>query len=928
MPSTASARSRMGWVAELYAYPACRYAMAAAILAMFGLGIVAIAWGDVGVGGFIWLLGLGGLAFLAAAFSTCRRFQVRVLKSQILAYAREHGPSSFAVDEIKATRQVPSSVRDRAIQEAYAHCYRKIIYRGGPTKAAKQQLSDFAKALGMSPSQQKRIEVDADRAALPRDTRLIRQTAAVLKASPSVLNAAQVVSRLRTDFGNEDVTAAKVRSLMRSSLGDRVLADGLDEGAMAFTKKASFRQLAHRTPEAARAVSSEDHAARPKSGDFAEFLRPSVPDEVRLATRSRTANDIRDEALRGAVGAEGHLAYASSLLAKYKWDPASQQKVTSLLAEIEDRKNDPRLFLGVVGEFSSGKSTFINALIRDDLLQTDVLQGTTAAATVLSYGREVDVEVFLLDGVLWHAFIDWVHPSREVSEKEAMRQFVRRFTAEENAARNVAAVNILYPAEAFRRGLVIVDTPGTNAENPRHVKVAGEALRRICDAAIVVIPADVPGSQTLMAFLKEHLADVLHRCVFVLNKTDVVRRPREEERLLSAVRAILERELGLEAAVVLPAAPQSVLDELNAQSPGGPDARLRVEQFKQMEGDLYRFLEDKKDVVLLERLSLCLSTLLKQLQDRLRNAASAYQMRREALERNRIQNLAVFVSHQKQNHVGNLDLRTGQASSAFPQSVRGYRDSVLVAIRRDVNNATSTNSLKAVVERGTMRYMSWAQEQLQQALGNARAAIWRAAEDEHAEFKAEFVSLYRSLATLEGRVSISKASLPSSESLPVQIGGHTQALAKHLQSTIEQGYAGLGVGAAIGTVIFPGIGTVVGGVLGAVLADVFGPSLDEMKQKVLADVSAAVRGSFHTFEEGAVKSLDGAAREASASLCGIIDRYFQIYESTVQDMTRQLEGEKARLRKTQRIIEGDLGQIESRLNQLERARKQLRKARL
>jgi len=923
----------MGWVAELYAYPACRYAIGAAIAAMFGLGIVVIVWGDVGVGAFLGLLGLGGLAFLAAAFSSCRRFQTRALKSQILAYAREHGPSSFTVDKIKATRQVPSGVRDRAIREAYAHCYRKIIYRGGPTKGARQQLSGFAKALGISPARQNRIEAHEDRAALPRDTQLMRHIAAVLRVSPTALNAAQVVHRLKADLGHKDVTAAKVRSLMQSPLRDRVLAGDLGDGATVFTKKASFRQLASPAPDALRAVPPEDRTSRTSSTGFAEFLRPPLPEEVRLATRPTNTNDVRAEALRGAVGADDHLDYASSLLGKYSWDAPSQQKVTSLLAEIADRKNDPRLFLGVVGEFSSGKSTFINALIRDDLLQTDVLQGTTAAATVLSYGREADVEVFLLDGVLWHAFMDWVRPSPEVSEKEAMRQFVRRFTAEESIARNVAAVNILHPAEAFRRGLVIVDTPGTNAENPRHVKVAGQALRRICDAAIVVIPADVPGSQTLMAFLKEHLADVLHRCVFILNKTDVVRRPHEEDRLLKTVTAILERELGIEAPVVLPAAPQLVLDGLGAEGSGEPNAdglggRLRVEQFKQMERDLYRFLEANKDVVLLERLSLCLSTLLKHLQDRLRNAASAYQRRREALERSRIQNLAVFVSQQKQKHLGNLGLRTGRATSAFPQSVGGYRDSVLAGIRRDVNNATSTNSLKSVVEKATMHYMSLAQQELQQALGDARAAIERAAEDEHAKFKAEFASLYRSLATLEGMVSISGTALPSSQSLPVQIGGHTQALAKGLQSTIEQGYAGVGVGAAIGTVIFPGIGTVVGGVLGAVLADMFGPSLEETKRKVLADVTAAVRESFNTSEEAAVRNLDGAAREAGSSLCRKIDRYFQIYENTVQDMTRQLAAEKVRLREAQEVIEGDLGQLESRLNHLERTRKQLREARL
>jgi len=918
----------MGLLAGLHAYPVCRYSFMAGIAVMLAIGLVCMVWVDFGTGVFLWLLGGAGLIVLAAAFNSHRRFQADLLASQILAYVRTHDPSSFRLNEVKAAHRVPDRVRELAVREAYARCYRTVIFRGGPTAAEKQQLSGFAKALGLSHDEQRDAEDSEDRAALTRDTRLLRNIAAVLKASPTALNADQVARHLKTDFDHQDVTAAKVRSLMEIPLRHRVFADELDDGVLMFTKRASFRELADRNPSSVREATVGSAPSKSSGTDFAEFLRPAIPEEVRQATRSTDADDIRTEALRGTVGAEDHLLYALCLLDKYDWDHQSRQKIASLIDEIEARKQDPRLFLGVVGEFSSGKSTFINALIRDDLLQTDVLQGTTAAATVLSYAGEPDVEVLFHDGILCHAFMDWVRPSPEVSEKEAMRQFVRRFTAEESVAQNVATVSVLHPAEAFRRGLVIVDTPGTNAENPRHVKVAGQALRRICDAAIVVIPADVPGSQTLMAFLKQHLADVLHRCVFILNKMDVVRRPREEERLLKTVTAVVRRELGLESPVVLPAAPQSVLDEIGTDEPAeeGTKGHVRVEQFKRTERDLYDFLEANKDVVLLERLSLCLSTLLTQLQIQLRDSASAYQRRREALDRNRIQDLAAFVSGQKHKHLGEFRLRTDEITGTFPQAVRDHRDSVLAAVRRDVGKATSTSALKSVVENDTVRYMSWAQEQLQQVLLATRLSVRRAAEDEHAKFKTEFASLYRSLATLDGTVSVSGVTLPSSLSLAAQIGGHTQTLAKNLRSTLEQGFASVGIGAAIGTAILPGIGTAVGGFIGAALAGIFGPSLDEQRQKVLTDVSAAIRDSFNTFEGAAVRNLDSTVKQVGASLSGIIERYFAVYESTVEELTRRVEAEKVRLEKTQAIIEGDLGELESRLVGLARIRKQMREA--
>jgi GTPase SAR1 family protein len=42
------------------------------------------------------------------------------------------------------------------------------------------------------------------------------------------------------------------------------------------------------------------------------------------------------------------------------------------MKRIRKRCADPNLYLAVIGEFSSGKSTFINALLRDDKIDREV----------------------------------------------------------------------------------------------------------------------------------------------------------------------------------------------------------------------------------------------------------------------------------------------------------------------------------------------------------------------------------------------------------------------------------------------------------------------------------------------------------------------------------------------------------------------------
>lgn len=56
------------------------------------------------------------------------------------------------------------------------------------------------------------------------------------------------------------------------------------------------------------------------------------------------------------------------------------------------RLTDGRLRLAVIGEFSSGKSTFINGLLRAPVLPVAVLP-TTATAVTIEYGPAFLVRV-------------------------------------------------------------------------------------------------------------------------------------------------------------------------------------------------------------------------------------------------------------------------------------------------------------------------------------------------------------------------------------------------------------------------------------------------------------------------------------------------------------------------------------------------------
>ena len=86
--------------------------------------------------------------------------------------------------------------------------------------------------------------------------------------------------------------------------------------------------------------------------------------------------------------------YICDIVSEYK--KGSENKYVEIEKDIHtllEKINDEDLYLGVVGSFSSGKSTFINSMIHKNLLPTDAVQGTTVAASILKKSNKNDLEI-------------------------------------------------------------------------------------------------------------------------------------------------------------------------------------------------------------------------------------------------------------------------------------------------------------------------------------------------------------------------------------------------------------------------------------------------------------------------------------------------------------------------------------------------------
>lgn len=255
-------------------------------------------------------------------------------------------------------------------------------------------------------------------------------------------------------------------------------------------------------------------AAHPEAGGDAEYADKLRRSALRAAWRGETgAVD-----LAGAIDAVARFADEQDLL-----------EVARGAASLRDELDRP-LLLAVLGEFNAGKSTLINAFIGAKVAPMGIVP-TTASLNVLRGGAERRVRVVGRDG------------TTHEGDYEALHELLREAAMEGSAG--VDRVEIVLPSETLER-IWILDTPGTNALDPDHEKLAKEAARR-ADAVLWIYDAAQAGKRTEDRILDTVRADG-RVVVPVLNKMD---RLTADE--LERVRDLLAEGLGEPTVVALSA---------------------------------------------------------------------------------------------------------------------------------------------------------------------------------------------------------------------------------------------------------------------------------------------------------------------------------------------------------------------------------------
>lgn len=275
------------------------------------------------------------------------------------------------------------------------------------------------------------------------------------------------------------------------------------------------------------------------------------------------------------------------------------------LTEDAARLADERFNLVIIGEFSRGKSTFVNALLGKNILPASK-EATTNIISKIVYGEQPKYVLFYKDGKkqeISKEEFDLIKAQTEDKPDKfsLLKGLVGRLKHEESHVDfgNIDHAEISYPLSFCENQVDVVDTPGTNDLNVGRIEITYRYLRQ-AEAAILVLSATQPLTRTEKEFLVEQVVGNNIKDIFiVINYKDQV--IGEEERVIQHVLDNLQDVQDFSQRIFIVSSKQALLyrrkqagEVLKSKALLNCPATLAETGIKELETALARFLSEEK----------------------------------------------------------------------------------------------------------------------------------------------------------------------------------------------------------------------------------------------------------------------------------------------------------------------------------------------
>lgn len=634
-----------------------------------------------------------------------------------------------------------------------------------------------------------------------------------------------------------------------------------------------------------------------------------------------------------------HILFVESMIRKYKSFETSEaaqkseqpsstkhswEDISNQIARIKAKKNDKLLNLSVIGEFSTGKSTFINALLGKELLASSAMQGTTVASTVIEYGSTYRLDVEYLNNM--------PPQSLPFTTFELLKTALQTYTTLPSIAKTLKSVHVFMPLEILHHDFRIIDTPGTNVTEAWHEGVTIRTLKESSDLSIILLSASKQLTSTFRTFVDTYLTDILPQCIFVVTKVDELR-TRECKRVLSYIKTTTESEFDLKDAVVLPFSSLQVLEA--AQDPNAikeiPDVSaddfskeaLLAHSLNNIQ-QIIQHTAKQRTLAITKKLASLIDQSYVLISDNMATMSDDYKNRMEMLNRSKTLDLTEFVNKKKQVRLQSFNRKMSNIMDKTKGSLEDEVEGSVENVVANLEECSNIDQLKDFITGSLSQKCTAEANYMIDQSKDYYAKQRKAFREELNTYKKEFSGAYESLKIVP--VNIPQSSLKYPDSIQIETANLTSAtdyIAEQLAKENSNFLGGAATGATIGTAIAPGLGTIVGVFFGLMVGAARSPDTNKVRIECKSKLRPQLKAYYENIAQNMMRAMEKYSENLEECMEDEMDAYISRYHEEVDRIIASEEAVRKQINRQSATLDLDKHRLLNHKQQLESVMKQL-----
>lgn len=573
------------------------------------------------------------------------------------------------------------------------------------------------------------------------------------------------------------------------------------------------------------------------------------------------------------VDISGHIEFVESLIKRYEWDNDTKKNLDSQLQLIHNKQNDKCLNLSVVGEFSTGKSSFINAFLGENLLVSSVIQGTTVVNTIIEYYTHPILYIFKRDGS---------YDIINAQSIEDLRQDLSKVTTNPLSARNIKLVRVGIPSELLAKGIRIIDTPGTNSTESWHEDITKEALKDLSDLSIILTDAIHQLPQTLIDFVDENLADIYAQCVFVVTYYDQIKKSERSDTL-----HYIERKLAQEFGIQYPKVFPYIAPAIISNRAGGiimPEQLEMVQISIHSQKQILELMRRNRHISQIKKMLALTQGAFDILQKNMESKKTQYAQEYRLLIKTKQTSLDSFIEAEKSRCILEFTNKANDIKdnlhSLLNKKAIVAKEAVIKSIMS--YDGVTAESIKSYISQDVPKECERQADIIVKSSVAANQSLSSAFSTIMESYQRHFENQFNKLGII--KIDFGSVRLTHPHIASVSLKNLKDSLDYMSTEETKENWlmgGGLAAGAAIGTAFLPGIGTIVGGFIGLCLGAGGTTDSEELKKNACNKLSGQLDSVFCSVETDIISTYNTNVSAYEKAIIKEIEKYLKKYKTIV-----------------------------------------------